>query len=805
MKPLLRSRKQCFYCGQKSSKALPTHTRRWQCASCQAVNYLDENGDITDPPAEEVASSRQGAQRFARPASDGPTDSTLFCSTCLKNQQILTQLLSNYLPPPTDPNYAQREAQYPQYKRGLEERYPQVCVNCEPRVRERIRQSGYEAKTDHLKRLMQRSRQRRIAHHYGWRSLLVRAGGIGQLVSVTGYFCWSLSVILAGLGLEKADLQFVAGGNPAQCTKHLLSGHVSEFCVQEFSSLAGWSLMVGLLTIWWNPKWHHKLDGREGRLVGLTQYYYRLQGPALALRFIVWLSSQLLDNRRLLWIAQVVSAPIILTLTALAAMAVKIDKTPIVSWQMDVPPLLPNESSRATMIPSSSLTSSHYSHASTGHGDFPVSSLAPAKVPDQQLDSFETPTVSEADAMEWEPSQTGSQNFHPTSYAHRFPERINEPNPFFGRLPPPPTNRLMSRNPQAVPPPKDSMGLAPGHFDKPPNPVLASPTSQQPEFAPPTFFPAQDHDTDTGLESIFGKVFSLGEDTLATGDLPRNSDVKNHATQQSSTMAGQPIRDIPSSRRPSELHLVAAFTFSVLLTGWVLVGYLKIPALQLKLIMIASIGAAAALLLAARLFPSQGRPEIVAAYFVETLCAALLTGLRYEGANSDGGRMDHLVTALLAWMIGQEIFFSASTSLSSSHARNIRSEHINRESVASGSPNSHVHQTAFQRQGLDSDNHPSNLHESFLSQPSRFSRRSRTESIESSGSDSDASSITSTVTGVSIGAPGIRNARGSGSIPGLGFGSLRLDESGGALGGRQRLGTANSRSGPWRASRRTRY
>ena len=42
MGSLLRSRKQCFYCGQRSSQSIPRATRSWHCENCQAVNFLDE-------------------------------------------------------------------------------------------------------------------------------------------------------------------------------------------------------------------------------------------------------------------------------------------------------------------------------------------------------------------------------------------------------------------------------------------------------------------------------------------------------------------------------------------------------------------------------------------------------------------------------------------------------------------------------------------------------------------------------------------------------------------------------------------
>lgn len=47
----------------------------------------------------------------------------------------------------------------------------------------------------------------------------------------------------------------------------------STACAELFAPATGLAIVVGLMCIWWNPRWHHKLDGKDGRLTGLHTYY----------------------------------------------------------------------------------------------------------------------------------------------------------------------------------------------------------------------------------------------------------------------------------------------------------------------------------------------------------------------------------------------------------------------------------------------------------------------------------------------------------------------------------------------------
>ena len=71
--------------------------------------------------------------------------------------------LAQYFPSdPNDPETPELERRYFTFRKGLEQRYPQICADCEPRVIERIREADYTAKTDHLRRMVQYSRDVRL-------------------------------------------------------------------------------------------------------------------------------------------------------------------------------------------------------------------------------------------------------------------------------------------------------------------------------------------------------------------------------------------------------------------------------------------------------------------------------------------------------------------------------------------------------------------------------------------------------------------------------------------------------------------
>jgi hypothetical protein len=114
-----------------------------------------QNGDIIDVPAEVVQSST----RYAIPVEPFDSPQSIFCSTCLKNQYMYTDAMSHFLPDDDHPEYPQFEAALPEFKKRMERQYPQCCIDCEPKVQEQLQQATYHARSDNLRRVLDRSRK----------------------------------------------------------------------------------------------------------------------------------------------------------------------------------------------------------------------------------------------------------------------------------------------------------------------------------------------------------------------------------------------------------------------------------------------------------------------------------------------------------------------------------------------------------------------------------------------------------------------------------------------------------------------
>ena len=226
-----------------------------------------------------------------RPASPEPpqAEESLFCQTCLKNQHLLTQSLAEYYPSSDHPDYARYEREYPRYRKNLEDRYPQICEQCEPRVRARIQVTGYAAKTDHLRRMMEQTRgsgSNRQA--WGWKSAAVAVGEVAWYLSLLGQFSWHLMNALRASddpdGLKDAE----ASPSLSNCLlQDLQNPSIAPACAEVYSSAAGLALCLGLLSIWWNPRLKSKFKPRRGRIIGVSEYY-KLQVIFLAIRSAAW-------------------------------------------------------------------------------------------------------------------------------------------------------------------------------------------------------------------------------------------------------------------------------------------------------------------------------------------------------------------------------------------------------------------------------------------------------------------------------------------------------------------------------------
>ena len=323
--------------------------------------------------------------------------------------------------------------------------------------------------------------------------------------------------------------------------------HLPAGCAEFVKDYIGWSMLAALVCVWWNPRWQHKIGGYEGRLVGLGKYY-QLQLALLVIRFVAWMwlvdfpPAQMYQEmlHSLFFVA-------IMVTTIWAMVTVKVDKTPLVNWEYQQPELV----SEKQFVPPSPML----------RPAFNISALAPPTRPDLQPWHPPTPPL-ESDEMDWTPSQY----FDPPKQP-RF--QNTGPSPFHGTLPALPGNARREETKQAI-------GLPPGHFDKRDRlPAKKEPASF---MAEPKFFP---RNNDTGLENIFGQVFSLGEPTSMPG--PPSPGPKYVVAPPQ--VGEQPVQQA----QPSKLPLLCAALLTITLALWSLAGILEVAVPRLKPYIVAAV------------------------------------------------------------------------------------------------------------------------------------------------------------------------------------------------------------------------
>lgn len=200
-------------------------------------------------------------------------------------------MLASYLPPSADANDAEYESQYPKYRARLEEQYPQVCEECAPRVRERIRATGYAAKTDHLRRMMERTREIKEQNGLGswdWRNAVVMAGSLGWWSSLAGQVVWNILGAMVNPDDEDGLRAEEPGVTLSTCLPQYTEVRlVTSECAALATPIAGLALILGVVSIWWHNRLSDKWRLPGCRLVGLKDYY-KLQLVVLMARIGVW-------------------------------------------------------------------------------------------------------------------------------------------------------------------------------------------------------------------------------------------------------------------------------------------------------------------------------------------------------------------------------------------------------------------------------------------------------------------------------------------------------------------------------------
>ncbi|KIK70775.1 hypothetical protein GYMLUDRAFT_32827 [Collybiopsis luxurians FD-317 M1] len=264
---------QCFFCNT-SILPPPRNPRNFRCSTCGCWNRYDANGEIlSDEPAmhEESLNSRSFLKR-ASPSKDRiPTSfgNGPFCHNCQTNQHLIVNLLSNYLPPPTSPEYEQRLEMLPQYRESLYVRYPPVCETCLPAVEDEIRKKDAMARTQALggwlKETKGKARQRRVSATLQEREKVSRE-----------LFAWRIRGFLWGTSL----ISFLIGYAAALLNFSILNR------LNALKPAFPFFVLLSVLWTAWDPTYASirtaQIQGRDVRVQGKRRYN--------VLQMIVWVS-----------------------------------------------------------------------------------------------------------------------------------------------------------------------------------------------------------------------------------------------------------------------------------------------------------------------------------------------------------------------------------------------------------------------------------------------------------------------------------------------------------------------------------
>lgn len=214
-----------------------------------------------------------------RPSTTPPPKADVFCQKCLTNQHLFISSIAQYFPEdPDDPEVPQLERNYYRFRRNTEKRYPQVCQDCLPKVEAELHKAAYTAKSDHLRRMLDRSKETRV---------LTTRSAVHQCHDI-GYWLWIFSFVMQLLWhillIHQAVLANAQYLGPKSWA--ILSARVFDLFIPYLPSadrVISWSFWFSLLSFWWNPKWVEVYNGFHRHLHGFRTYYL-YQAMILALK-----------------------------------------------------------------------------------------------------------------------------------------------------------------------------------------------------------------------------------------------------------------------------------------------------------------------------------------------------------------------------------------------------------------------------------------------------------------------------------------------------------------------------------------
>ena len=147
---------------------------------------------------------------------------------------------------------------------------------------------------------MERTREGRIAYRKSsWKSYIYFLGGVAWLASWAGQAVWD------GIWLWVAKEQRIYCVNrevdmtfsKSSCLQQVIQGSVlTPGCVEVADLLAYVALILGFVSILWNPRLQESLARRGGQIVGKRDYYFLqillLGGRCASYLYLTWTTNK---------------------------------------------------------------------------------------------------------------------------------------------------------------------------------------------------------------------------------------------------------------------------------------------------------------------------------------------------------------------------------------------------------------------------------------------------------------------------------------------------------------------------------
>ena len=184
------------------------------------------------------------------------------------------------------PELAVAERKFWALRRDMETRYPQMCAECEPKVERGLREASYTARTDHLRRMMDRTRTRQQE---------VRQRGILDAFDFAGRWIWHLGFILQfwwhAIVLFSILLALYTPPENSWAALALrVATRLGAYRLPHEDSLIRWAIHSTMASFPWNPRFKQTIRGFTSHILGFKQWY-TYQILILLIRFAcLWIS-----------------------------------------------------------------------------------------------------------------------------------------------------------------------------------------------------------------------------------------------------------------------------------------------------------------------------------------------------------------------------------------------------------------------------------------------------------------------------------------------------------------------------------